>query len=50
MSRRKIVTFIALYIGIILVMLFTYFYLQRRYARNFPRESSMNIVAVPRTA
>ena len=50
MSRRKIVAFIVLYISIVIVMLFTYFYLQHRYARNFPRESSMNIAAVHRTA
>ena len=50
MTRRKITAFIILYVGIILMLLFTYFFLQRRYARNFPRESSMITITFARSA
>ena len=40
MSNKKITAFIVFYIGIVLAILFTFFYVQDRYGHNPPRQKS----------
>ncbi len=40
MSNKRIIAFIVFYIGIVLAILFTFFYVQDRYGHNPPRQKS----------